>query len=277
MILFEKEINNIFKKINLKKGDIIFLVSDITKLIIYFKKIKIYFDINLFLNILIKTIGKTGTLALPTYNWDFCEGKDFNYYKTKSMTGSLGSAALKRKDFVRTRHPIYSFAITGSETKKILKLKHKSCFGEDSPFAFFYKKNAKYLSIGVDYKSLGFTPVHYVEEKVGVNYRYFKRFRGNFVDEKGKKKKIECKFFVKDLSKISMTGIREETDKKLLSINAISKHFICDNNFNVIQLKPALNLLIKNLKDKSKKKKLIFPLKNNNIKRSKINELNAYQ
>ena len=45
----------------------------------------------------------------------------------------------------------------------------------------------------------------------------------------------------------------------------------------VIKLKPAINLLIKNLKDKSIKKKLIFPLKNNNIKRSKINELNAYQ
>ena len=74
-----------------------------------------------------------------------------------------------------------------------------------------------------------------------------------------------------------MTGIREETDKKLLGINAISKHFICDNNFMVIKLKPAINLLIKNLKDKSIKKKLIFPLKNNNIKRSKINELNAYQ
>lgn len=277
MSLFEKEIRNILKKINLKRGDIIFLVSDITKLIIHFRKRKINFDINIFLDVIIKTIGKTGTLALPTYNWDFCEGKDFNYNTTKSMTGSLGSVALGRKDFVRTIHPIYSFAITGGETKTILKLKHKSCFGEDSPFAFFYKKNAKYLSIGVDYKSLGFTPVHYVEEKVGVNYRYFKNFYGNFINKKGKKKKIECKFFVKDLSKISMTGIRKETDEELLKINAIKKNFICDNDFVIIRLKPAINLLIKNLEDKSVKKKLIYPLKNNNIKRSKINELNVYQ
>lgn len=277
MNLFEKKIEDSFEKMNIKKGDIIFLVTDITKLMIYFKKKNIIFNINIFLDILIRKIGKTGTLALPTYNWDFCKGKDFDYYKTKSMTGSLGKLALQRKDFLRTNHPIYSFAVTGQRKEEIFKLKHSSCFGEDSPFAFFYKKNAKYFSIGVDYKSLGFTPVHYVEEKVGVNYRYFKFFSGNFIDKKGKKKRIKCKFFVKDLSKISMTGISKRTDKRLININAMQKKTIYDNDFVIIKLKPAIKLLIKNLKDKSIEKKLIFPIKNNNIKRLKINELNAYQ
>ena len=74
-----------------------------------------------------------------------------------------------------------------------------------------------------------------------------------------------------------MTGISKRTDKRLININAMQKKTIYDNDFVIIKLKPAIKLLIKNLKDKSIEKKLIFPIKNNNIKRLKINELNAYQ
>ena len=36
-----------------------------------------------------------------------------------------------------------------------------------------YKSGAKNLFIGIDYKN-GFTFDHYFEEKIGVDYRYFK-------------------------------------------------------------------------------------------------------
>ena len=43
----------------------------------------------------------------------FCEGKDFDYKKTQSKCGLLSNIALKRDDFLRTKNPIYSFAVTG--------------------------------------------------------------------------------------------------------------------------------------------------------------------
>ena len=132
----------------------------------------------------------------------------------------------------------------------LYNLKHSSCFGEDSPFFYFHKNNVKYLSIGVDYKFLGFTPVHYVEEKVGVSYRYFKNFKGKYIDKNGKQKDVTYKFFVKDLSKISMTGIKAATDDQLISIGAMKKYFFCEENFVAIYLRPALDYLIQDTKKK---------------------------
>ena len=184
---------------------------------------------------------------------------------------------MKRDDFIRTTNPIYSFAVAGKEKNNLYNLKHSSCFGEDSPFSYFHKKNVKYLSIGVDYKFLGFTPVHYVEEKVGVSYRYFKDFKGKYVDENGEEKNVIYKFYVKDLSKVSMTGIKAETDHQLISIGAMKKYYFCEENFMTIYLRPALDHLIQDSTINIEKNRLIFPIKNDKIRRSKINELNAYQ
>ena len=274
---FENQIRNLFNNIEIKKKDFIFLVSDITKLMFYFKKKNIIFDINCFLDTILEVVGIDGTLVLPTYNWDFCKGIEFNYRKTQSVTGVLGKVALKRDDFVRTTNPIYSFAVAGKEKNNLYNLKHSSCFGEDSPFSYFHKKNVKYLSIGVDYKFLGFTPVHYVEEKVGVSYRYFKDFKGRYVDENGEEKNVIYKFYVKDLSKVSMTGIKAETDHQLISIGAMKKYYFCEENFMTIYLRPALDHLIQDSTINIEKNRLIFPIKNDKIRRSKINELNAYQ
>ena len=274
---FENQIKNLLNNLEIKKKDFIFLVSDITKLMFYFKKKNISFDINCFLDTILEAIGIDGTLVLPTYNWDFCKGIDFNYKKTESVTGVLGKVALKRDDFIRTTNPIYSFAVAGKEKNNLYNLKHSSCFGEDSPFSYFHKKNVKYLSIGVDYKFLGFTPVHYVEEKVGVSYRYFKNFKGKYVDQNGERKDVIYKFYVKDLSKVSMTGIKAETDNQLISIGAMKKYCFCEENFMLIYLRPALDHLILDTTTNIEKNRLIFPIKNDKIRRSKINELNAYQ
>jgi len=273
---FECEIRNLINKIEIKKKDFVFLVSDITRLMFYFKKKNINFNIDFFLETILEVIGPEGTLVLPTYNWDFCKGIKFDYNKTQSVTGVLGKVALKRDDFIRTTNPIYSFAVAGKEKDKLYNLKHSSCFGKDSPFSFFHYKNVKYLSIGVDYKFLGFTPVHYVEEKVGVSYRYFKNFKGKYIDKNGNEKDVNYKFYVKDLSKVSMTGIKSETDDQLISIGAMKKYYFCEENFMSIYLGPALDHLIKDTINNNEKNRLIFPIKNDQIRRSKINELDAY-
>ena len=149
----------------LRSGDKIIVTSDALKLLIYLKKNKIKYTLNNLIDDLIKIVGKKGNILFPTFNWDFCKGKSFNYNNTRSMTGSLSNVALKRPDFKRSKNPIYSFAVWGNNQFKICNLNHQSCFGLSSPFGYLIKNNAKNLCIGMNYRD-GFTFVHVAEEKM---------------------------------------------------------------------------------------------------------------
>ena len=96
---------------------------------------------------------------------DFCIGKEYDIRSDKSETGSLSKVALQRSDFRRTKHPIYSFAVSGKDREKLLSLDDQSGWGPNSLFAYFHKSGAKNLFIGIDYKN-GFTFDHYFEEKI---------------------------------------------------------------------------------------------------------------
>ena len=120
------------------------------------------------INDLIQLIGKNGTILVPTYNWDFCKGKTYNFYRTPSSVGSLGNYVLNRKDFKRTRNPIYSFAVMGKDQHKICKLSPKSCFGLNSPFEYLIKNKAKNLFVGFDDYREGFHFPYVAEEKAVV-------------------------------------------------------------------------------------------------------------
>ena len=118
-----KKLNNfkdIISYIDIQKGDILCISSDITKLLAKCRENKEVFNPNLFIDIIKEKIGSKGTILFPTFNWDFCKGKKFDYYKTPSQVGALGNVALKRKDFRRTRHPVYSFAVSGYDQKYLL-------------------------------------------------------------------------------------------------------------------------------------------------------------
>ena len=262
--------NEIIDKLEINKGDRILLVSDLTKFFLLFKRDGKKFNVNKFLDVLLESITEKGTLIIPTHNWEFCSSKYFNYHETPSMTGSLGKIALKRNDFVRTKNPIYSFAVAGKDKELLYRLKHYSCFGNDSPFYYFHKDNFKYLSLFLDYKDIGFTPVHYVEEKVRVSYRYFKRFSGIYVDENYLEKNVTFSLYVRKLSKVQRTGIKNETDLRLSKINAFKKYFDNNYDFTIINLQPALDLLVEDMRENDEDKRLIYPMTFYDLKRSKL-------
>ena len=261
----------IIDKLGIKKADKILMISDLTKLFLLFKKKGDRFAVNKFIDLILDRITEKGTLAIPTHNWDFCSKKYFHYYNTPSMTGSLGSYALKRKDFIRTTNPIYSFAVSGKHKDYLFKINHFNCFGKDSPFEHFHKNNYKYISLYLDYKQIGFTPVHYIEEVARVSYRFFKKFSGEYIDYLNHKKNVEYNLYVRKKSKLKRTGIKVKTDEELKKIKAIK--FIKDENydFTVIKLKPAIDFLLQDLKNNIEKDRLIYPMKSYNQKRTKIN------
>ena len=252
MIIIDKKkisYKDVIYYIDIKKGDILCVSSDITKLLIKCRENKEIFDPNLFIDKIIKKVGPKGTILFPTFNWDFCKGKKFDYYKTPSQTGSLSSAALKRKDFKRTKHPVYSFAVWGRDQKYLCNLNNISAYGNDSPFSYLYSKSGKYFFIGFDYRDRkGFTVLHHFEERIGVNHRFFKNFKSLYIDEKKKEKEIACKIFVRDLKKNFYTAIKSSMDKKLIKNNGYQKYLINDVKFSLVDIGIAGKIIIKDLK-----------------------------
>lgn len=189
-----------FKQIGIQKGDKLFISSDIKRLAFeYYEAYDKMFDPNEFIDFLIELVGDGGTIIFPTYNWDFCHGTMWNYHKTKCETGVLGTYALKRVDFKRTLHPIYSFAVWGKDQEYLCSLTNVSSFGQDSPFAYFEESHVKNIIIDVSFTNC-LTFVHYVEQKSGcVNYRFEKMFAGNYCDESGQLTFRNYSMFVRNL------------------------------------------------------------------------------
>jgi aminoglycoside 3-N-acetyltransferase len=173
---------NTLKILDINHGDILWVASDVVRLLRMMKINGDTCDLNYVIDSLQDTVGNEGTLLFPTFNWDFCQGLPFDYHKTPSMTGSLSRTALQRRDFRRTKHPIYSFAVWGKYQDLLYRLDNTDSFGPGSPFDFVYKHQGKYLQIGIGW---GFTFFHYAEQAVGVPYRFMKNFTSSYINEEG--------------------------------------------------------------------------------------------
>ena len=113
---------DIISQLDIRKNDIILVSSDILKLLIVSRENHEIFDSNKFIDTIINKIGDGGTLLFPAYNWDFCKGISFDYFNSKSQSGSLGNISLKRKDFKRSKNPIYSFSVFGNDKEHICSM-----------------------------------------------------------------------------------------------------------------------------------------------------------
>lgn len=250
-------IKEIFNSLNINKGDKILVNSSILKIIIKYQKANKQFVPNQIIDVLIEKISNTGTLLLPTFNWDFCRGLGFDYFNSRSRSGSLGNVSLKRKDFKRSKNPIYSFSVFGSDKQNICSMSHTSCFSLESPFGYLIKNGGKNLFIDVDYKD-AFTFVHVAEEFTGVNYRHFKDFKGNYRNEFNQEMEDCYKMYVRDLNTVKSTIIDKGFDEILIENNAYEKKIIEGINFTIIDINKAYNLMLNELKHS---KSLIYPEK----------------
>ena len=248
----DQNIYNLVNHLDLQENDIILITSDLVKILTKYKSDEINF--NKFIDTFVEKVGKTGTILLPTFSWDFCKGLGFNYYKTVPETGSLPKIALRRDDFIRTKHPIYSFAVTGKDKEKLYEIESESGWGEKSIFNYLYEKNAKNLFIGLDYKE-GFTFDHYIEEKNKVKYRFFKTFSGEYTDKENKKLIKSYKMFVRDLDLNSGTIINPILDDIMIKANCYKKYKFNEIDIGLINLKIAGDILDNDLKSKGE---LIF-------------------
>ena len=170
--------------LEIKRGDRLWLSSEIIKLILLCKKAGETFDASTLLECFQTAVGEEGTLLLPTFNFEFSNSGRYDYTHSKGTAGVLGNAALQRSDFIRTKHPMHSFAVWGKDQEKLCMMENKHSFGPDSPFAYCKDNNVKQIMLGTDYVH-AMTFVHYAETMYGVPYRFAKSFTGIYVTGDG--------------------------------------------------------------------------------------------
>lgn len=133
-------------------------------------------------NELQNVIGVEGTIAVPTFNFDFCKRLPFNKEDTPSKNMGVFSEFVRtHPQAKRSKHPMQSIAVIGAKTDFIIDNDTESSFSPDGPFDRLKSLNAKILLLGADFNSVSM--IHWVEEKYEVPYRYWKTFEGTYIDK----------------------------------------------------------------------------------------------
>lgn len=151
-----------------------------------------------------------GTLLFPTFNFDFAKGLPYDVTRSPSQMGQLTELARQDDRFIRTRHPLYSFAVTGLHADKFAKLQNKSGLGIGSPFDLLHELDGKIAMIDIKTEEC-LTFVHYVEERNQVPYRYMKDFAGSYSADGHNFSEAVFSMFVRDIE----NGV--ETDISVLA------------------------------------------------------------
>lgn len=182
-----------------KRGDIIDVASDLLGMMLLFRERHETFDPDLLLDALKKAVGEEGTVLIRTFNWSFCQGVPFHYKTTPSQVGLLGNIALKRPDFKRTKHALYSWCVWGKEQETLAEMDPPDSFGDDSIFAFLEDHNADLLRIG-DIETSALTSVHRSEQRANIPERFIKHFTGLYTGSDGICREKTYSMFVRDLN-----------------------------------------------------------------------------
>lgn len=188
-------------------------------------------------------ILNNNTIILPSYNLNFPSTKKTSNDIKYITSGYLIKFLLKKFSFKRTNKPMYNYGVIGPNSKKILKLKQSTAWGNDSVINFL-SANKKTIGLGINTSLLSFfwVTIHSCEEYLKVPYRYYKTFYGKNIITK---KKVKEKMYVRHLNK-------DEVDlkQKIILKNLIIKNKLITKKgkfikYNLINLN---NYYIDNLK-----------------------------
>lgn len=120
-------------------------------------------------------LGDKGTLVVPTFTYSFPRKQVFDPFGSPSAMGVFAEWVRCHPDSIRSEDPCYSVAAIGRNASSLVKNIPQNSFGTDSFFDRFYRSQGKVLNFNFD---AGSTFIHYVERKLGVQYRFDKTFNG---------------------------------------------------------------------------------------------------
>ncbi|MBF0359146.1 MAG: HAD-IIIC family phosphatase [Magnetococcales bacterium] len=171
------------------------------------------------------------TLALPTFTLSYCRGTPFHHQNSSSEVGQLGDWFLELEEVERSRHPIYSFAVAGPESQRILSCPSTTACGTDSPFGLFHKENALFICLGANPKDI--TQLHYYEEESKVPYRYYKDFSGKANYGKGDEK-VTARLYARHIDRVGKVDFQPAINR-LRQIDAFRRASFADGKMEAVE------------------------------------------
>jgi len=141
-----------------------------------------------FFNALQEVLGSKGTLMVLAFTrqffWPFIP-KDYVFsINTEPTTGALTKLILERGDARRSGHPTNSFAAIGPLRDFLLE-GHDQRAAAYAPIGKLIECGGKFLNIGVDPQSPGFTTAHWAQYRLGLANQFRFRMGVNYLDEFG--------------------------------------------------------------------------------------------
>lgn len=116
------------------------------------------------------------TLLLPTFNYDYPRTRVYDVRGDAGQVGVLNDYIRRRPGVVRTRTPIFNFAVVGGGWSPAA---NENPFSAESVFGECVRRKSELVLFG---GTFAVTFLHRVEEIADVGYRYLKPFPGTIVD-----------------------------------------------------------------------------------------------
>ena len=168
-----------------------------------------------------------GNIVIPTYSYSYAQNKVYDMRNTPSSLDEVSEYLRKKNIIKRTIDPNFSYLMFGNNfSKRHFEIADSSSFGNNSLIDDVFKQDGYLGAIGGALEYL--TEIHFIEKKLGVDYRFDKKFEGVTISNTGKKKHSTNTFFCRDLSSnhtVSLIQLKHDLiEQKLVEEWIIDEH-----------------------------------------------------
>ena len=227
---YQHDISNSISEIGIKKGDIIYVQSDLGK----FGKLseikdKLQYH-TVFLDACLDVIGSNGTIIIPTFTYSFGDSfitekgrmynpsNIFDVNNSPSILNYFTEVARLSENFSRSDDPMLSVVSRGPKTEQIIKNISDHSLGKGSVWENLQNQNAHNLIIGYKFDTAF---IHYIEERCNVPYRHNMKFTGKIIKDDVEFEK-SCIYFGKN-REIKTKRNTQRLYKKLVNEDVLKK------------------------------------------------------
>jgi aminoglycoside 3-N-acetyltransferase len=198
------EVIHAFERCGIRSGDVVMVHSD-ALVAAQFPPMSAAARYDLLIDALLTLLGRDGTLVMPTFTYSFSRGETFDVRQSPSTVGAITEHFRHRSGVRRSLNPMFSVAAYGRHADEFAMADPSDCFGEQSAFAQLHVRDGKIVCIGCAFDRITF--IHYVEQQIGVDYRYFKAFEGCVIDADCMMRTATVRCFVRDLDRNVITDL----------------------------------------------------------------------
>jgi len=204
---------SVFRECGVVEGDSVFLHSD-ALVTAELAGADINQKIDTLFDGITDLLGPSGTLIVPTFTYSATKGEVFNVQQTKSDVGLLTEFFRNRPNVKRSLNPVFSVAALGAKAQDFADTSFVDCFGEQTCFGLMQELNTWIFTLGCSFDRITF--IHYVDQALGVDHRYFKTFPATVINGDNTQT-FNVRYLVRDVerkTKAKMDNLKDRLRKE---------------------------------------------------------------